>query len=227
MLLLLVTMAVLVLLIALTILCFLAAAAAAGDGRGRQRVGFQGDLTGVDWMVVDTGRRVEVESPACEREGENRLTAPAQDRLCSGVSRSLAVSAADLGVMGGHHRQQRRSIALPLRGGASLEGEGLFLRLRLLLQTSSVLLDVPSLCLSSLSALRTILRPAGLWVISGGFCVECVAAGCGRLEVDYSQISRVVLRGAHIASAGYSKDCSIANLKTTVERRKKKPPRCS
>lgn len=27
--------------------------------------------------------------------------------------------------------------------------------------------------------------------------------------------------GAHIASAGYSKDCSIANLKTTVERRKK------
>lgn len=56
-------------------------------------------------MVVDTGRRVEVEeSPACDREGKNRLTAPAQVRLCSGVSRSLAVSAADLGVMGGHHR---------------------------------------------------------------------------------------------------------------------------
>lgn len=77
-------------------------------------------------MIVDTGRRVEVESPACEREGENRLTALAQDRLCSGVSRSLAVSAPDLGVMGGHHRQQRRSSALPQRGGASLEGEGLF-----------------------------------------------------------------------------------------------------
>lgn len=60
-------------------------------------------------MVVDTGRRVEVESPACKREGENRLTALAQDRLCSGVSRSLAVSATDLGVMGGHHRQQWRS----------------------------------------------------------------------------------------------------------------------
>ncbi|KAM7373669.1 hypothetical protein PAMP_008504 [Pampus punctatissimus] len=60
-------------------------------------------------MIVDTERRVEVESPVCEREGENRLTALAQDRLCSGVSRSLAVSAPDLGVMGGHHRQQRRS----------------------------------------------------------------------------------------------------------------------
>lgn len=60
-------------------------------------------------MVVDTGRWVEVESPACEREGKNRLTAVAHDRLCSGVSRSLAVSATDLGVMGGHHRQQRCS----------------------------------------------------------------------------------------------------------------------
>lgn len=93
-------------------------------------------------MVVGTGRRVEAESPACEREGENRPTAPAQVRLCSGVSRSPAVSATDRGVMGGHHRRQRRSIALPLRGGASLEGgEGLFLRLRLLLQTPSVLLS--------------------------------------------------------------------------------------
>lgn len=60
-------------------------------------------------MVVNTGRWVDVESPACKREGEKLLTAPAQDRLCSGVSRSLAVSATDLGVMGGHHRQQRRS----------------------------------------------------------------------------------------------------------------------
>lgn len=58
---------------------------------------------------MDTGRWLEVESPACEREGENRLTALAQDRLCSGVSRSLAVSATDLGVMGGHHIQLRRS----------------------------------------------------------------------------------------------------------------------
>ena len=42
-------------------------------------------------------------------------------------------------------------------------------------------------------------------------------------KLNYSQISRVAVRcGAHIASAGYSKDCSIANLKTTVERRKKK-----
>lgn len=64
---------------------------------------------GLELMVVDTGRWVEVESPACEREGESRLTALAQDRLCSGVSRSLAVSAPHLGVMGGHHRQQRRS----------------------------------------------------------------------------------------------------------------------
>lgn len=50
-----------------------------------------------------------MESPACEREGKNRLEVLAQDRLCSGVSRSLAVSAIDLGVMRGHHRQQRRS----------------------------------------------------------------------------------------------------------------------
>lgn len=60
-------------------------------------------------MSLDTGRCVELESPACEREGENRLTALAQDRSCSGVSRSLAVSATDLGVMGGHHRQLGRS----------------------------------------------------------------------------------------------------------------------
>lgn len=78
--------------------------------------------SGSELLVVVTGRMVEVESPACEREGKNRLTALAQDRLCSGVSRSLAVSATDLGVMGGHHRQQRRSSALPQRGGASLEG---------------------------------------------------------------------------------------------------------
>lgn len=64
---------------------------------------------GSELMVVDTGKWVEVESPACKREGVKRLTAPAQDRLCSGVSRSLAVSATDLGVMGGHHRQQWRS----------------------------------------------------------------------------------------------------------------------
>lgn len=64
---------------------------------------------GSELMVVDTGKWEESESPACEREGENRLTAPAQDRLCSGVSRSLAMSASDLGVMGGHHRQQRLS----------------------------------------------------------------------------------------------------------------------
>lgn len=51
--------------------------------------------------------------------------------------------------------------------------------------------------------------------------MESVAARCDRLEVDYSQRSRVERCGAHIASAGYSKDCSIANLKTTVERRKK------
>lgn len=59
---------------------------------------------GLERMVVDTGRRAEVESPACESEGENRLMVPAQDRLCSGASRSPAVSATDLGVMGGHHR---------------------------------------------------------------------------------------------------------------------------
>lgn len=64
---------------------------------------------GTEQAVVESGRRLDVESPVCEREGENRLTALAQDRLCSGVSRSLAVSATDLGVMGGHHRQQRRS----------------------------------------------------------------------------------------------------------------------
>lgn len=64
---------------------------------------------GTEQVVVESGRRLDVESPVCEREGENRLTALAQDRLCSGVSRSLAVSATDLGVMGGHHRQQRRS----------------------------------------------------------------------------------------------------------------------
>lgn len=63
----------------------------------------------LELMVVDAGRWVEVESPACKREGESRLTALALDRLCSGVSRSLAVSATHLGVMGGHHRQQRRS----------------------------------------------------------------------------------------------------------------------
>lgn len=65
---------------------------------------------GSSLMRVDTGRWLELESPACEREGENRLMAQARDRLCSGVSRSLAVSATNLGVMGGHHRQQRRSI---------------------------------------------------------------------------------------------------------------------
>lgn len=91
---------------------------------------------------MDTGRRLEVESPACEREGENRLTALAQDRLCSGVSRSLAVSATDLGVMGGHHIQLRHSSALPQRGGASLEGGGVCLRLHLLLQSRCVLLAV-------------------------------------------------------------------------------------
>lgn len=58
---------------------------------------------------MDTGRWLEAESPVCEREGKSRLTALAQDRLCSGVSRSLAVSAFHRGVMGGHHRQQRRS----------------------------------------------------------------------------------------------------------------------
>lgn len=57
----------------------------------------------------------------------------------------------------------------------------------------------------------------------GPTCVRAVEARSDRLEVDYFQISRVVEpRAAHIASAGYSKDCSIANLKTTVERRKKK-----
>lgn len=99
-------------------------------------------LGGSELMVVDTGRwvEVEVESPACEREGKNRLTAVAQDRLCSGVSRSLAVSATDLGVMGGHHRQQRCSSALPQRGGPSLEGEVVSLKLHLLLQSPCVLL---------------------------------------------------------------------------------------
>ena len=73
---------------------------------------FEKGLTGVDQsleIVVDTCRWVELESPVCEREGDNWLKVPAQDRLCSGVSRSLAVSATDLGVMGGHHRQQRLS----------------------------------------------------------------------------------------------------------------------
>lgn len=62
-------------------------------------------------MAAGTGGRVEVEaaSPVCKREGENRLAVPAQVRWCSGVSRSLAVSATDRGVMGGHHRRRRRS----------------------------------------------------------------------------------------------------------------------
>lgn len=161
---------------------------------------------GTEQMVVDSGRRLDVESPVCEREGENRLTALAQDRLCSGVSRSLAVSATNLGVMGGHHRQQRRSSALPLKGGASLEGEGHFLRLHLLLQTLSVLLSLLVLFIF------WELRPAALWVISRGVCVESVAARCDRLEVDYSQRSRVERCGAHIASAGYSKEIGRAHV---------------
>lgn len=98
-------MVLLVLLIVLTRLWFLADCA--GD-RGRQRVGF---LSKSYWdklwlMVVDTVRREEEQLPACNREGMNWLMAQTKDRLCSGVSRSLAVSAPDLGVMGGHHRQQ-------------------------------------------------------------------------------------------------------------------------
>lgn len=84
-------------------------------------------------MVVDSGWWAELESPVCKMEGENWLTVPADDRVCSGVSRSLAVSASDLGVMGGHHRRRRHSGALPQVGGASNEGGGVLLWLRLLL----------------------------------------------------------------------------------------------
>lgn len=123
-------------------------------------------------MVVDSGRRVDVESPVSEREGENRLTALAQDRLCSGVSRSLAVSATDLGVMGGHHRQQRRSSALPLKGGASVEG--LFLRLHFLLQLCSplslplYLLDAPQASSTLGNLLRDLCGVCGCRVRQAG-----------------------------------------------------------
>lgn len=53
--------------------------------------------------AVDSGRWAESKVPACEREGDNRLTGPAQHRLCSGVTRSMAVSATDVVVMRGHH----------------------------------------------------------------------------------------------------------------------------
>lgn len=51
-------------------------------------------------------------------------------------------------------------------------------------------------------------------------CVAAVCRRCDRLEVDYSQMSRVERCGAHMANAGYSKDCSMANLKTGGEQQK-------